>query len=62
MSYHPTLNAALESVGLLHTWECIWPGIAYGETRRYIHADKLLVSIYRDERGYYETPVHYSTR
>jgi len=63
-NYFDTLNAALEAEGLLNTWDCLWPPIAYGETRQY-HVDDGSqyghhVSIYRDERGRYERPIHYN--
>lgn len=62
-NYFPTLNAALEAEGLLEAWGCTNPPISYGDTRswtwdngsRYGH----YISIYRDERGMYERPVHY---
>lgn len=63
-NYFPTLNAALESEGLLDAWNFTDAPIAYGETRtwtwdngtRYGHQ----CSVYRDERGMYERPVHYN--
>lgn len=63
-NYFETLNAALASESLQDTWDCLWRPIAYGETRQY-HVDDgsrygRHVSIYRDERGKYERPVHYS--
>ena len=62
--YYQTLNAALESVGLLDSWDISFPAIAYGETRRWTWEDGTkhgrLVSVYRAESGLYETPVHYA--
>jgi len=62
-SYFNTLNDALESESLLETWDSCWQPIAYGETRQYRAEDGTKhgrhVSIYRDERGRYERPVHY---
>lgn len=63
-NWFPTLNAALESEGLLAAWDCTSAPIAYGETRsltwqdgsRYGH----FISIYRDTNGRYERPVHYT--
>lgn len=59
-----SLNEALESEGLLESWLIHYPPIQYGETFQYTHDDKTryghLISIYRDERGLYERPVHYS--
>lgn len=58
-----TLNEALESEALLHTWDINNPPIHYGETYQYTYDDGseygLLVSIYRDDRGMYERPLHY---
>lgn len=61
-NWFPTLNAALESEGLLETWDCTRPPIAYGDTARYVverNGRFHQVSIYRDEQGRYERPVHY---
>lgn len=63
-NWFPTLNAALESENLLESWDCFSRGIGYGETRSYTWNDGSryghYVSIYRDERGMYERPVHYT--
>lgn len=63
-NWFPTLNAALEAEGLLESWNPIWAPIGYGENRTYIWDNGTkwgrYVSIYRDERGMYERPVHYS--
>lgn len=58
-NWFDTLNEALESEGLLETWDCFWPAISYGECRRYYHGDKV-ISIYRENDGRYERPIHYS--
>lgn len=62
-NFFPTLNAALEAENLLDTWPVTKSGIAYGETFGYTYDDGSkyghYVSIYRDERGMYERPVHY---
>jgi len=60
-----TLAAALEAEGLSDTWDGItMGGIGYGETRRYTYDDGTrqghFVSIYRDDSGRYERPVHYA--
>ena len=64
MNFFPTLNDALEAEGLLEAWDCSFPPIPYGDTRTFTWDDGSkyghLVSIYRDERGMYERPVHYS--
>lgn len=59
-----SLNETLESEGLSHTWDGIsMSAIEYGETRGYTFQDGTryghYISIYRDERGMYERPVHY---
>lgn len=63
-NWFDTLNEALESEGLLESWDCCKPPIGYGETvswtwdngSKYGHQ----ISIYRDEQGRYERPVHYN--
>ena len=60
-----TLNDALESEGLIETWNPSWAPIQYGETRQYHVEDGTRhghhVSIYRDGiNGMYERPVHYA--
>ena len=60
-NYFPTLSAALESENLSHAWPCT--PIAYGQTIGLTYDDGskygYYVSIYRDERGMYERPIHY---
>lgn len=62
-NFFPTLNDALNSEGLIESWDPFWPGIAYGETRSWTWEDGSryghFVSIYRDTTGRYERPVHY---
>ena len=63
-NYFNTLNEALESEGLLDSWDISFSPIGYGETKswtvdnetRYGH----YISVYRDERGMYERPNHYN--
>lgn len=56
-----TLSVALESEGISHMWH--WRPIAYGETVSLTYDDGTryghYVSVYRDETGLYERPVHY---
>ena len=63
-NWFETLNAALESENLLESWDCFWPAMVYGETRSYHYDDGSRygrhVTIYRDEQGRYERPVHYA--
>jgi len=63
-NWFDTLAAALEAEGLSDTWDGItMGGISYGETRRYTYDDGTrqghFISIYRDDTGRYERPVHY---
>ena len=63
-NWFPTLNAALEAEGLLEAWDCCWQQIGYNETRSFTFQDGTkhghYVSIYRDNQGKYERPVHYA--
>ena len=56
-----TLADALEAEGISHMWDN--RPIAYGETAALTYEDGTkyghYVSVYRDERGLYERPVHY---
>jgi len=61
-NWFETLNDALESEGLVHLWP-LGLNIQYGQSvshtaddgTRYGH----FISIYRDENGRYERPIHY---
>lgn len=61
-NWFETLNAALESEGLLESFP-FGANISYGETYRYTFDDKSKhgrqVSITRSSDGRYERPVHY---
>lgn len=60
-NYFDTLNAALDSEGLLDRWP-ITASVPYGATVGLAHAGRW-ISIYRDGvTGLYERPIHYSTR
>ena len=63
-NWFATLNDALAAEGLLDAWDCTARPINYGETRSWTWDDGTkhghFVSIYRDERGFYERPVHYA--
>ena len=56
-----TLSEALHAEGISHMWN--WRPIAYGETVSLTYDDGTryghYVSVYRDETGLYERPVHY---
>ena len=59
-----TLSEALESENLQDTWELHYPALAYESNFTYNFDDGTRfgrhVSIYRDSRGMYERPIHYS--
>jgi hypothetical protein len=58
-NYFNTLSEALDAEGLT-----FWPmalSIKYGETATIAHAGRY-ISVYRDERGLYERPIHYATQ
>jgi hypothetical protein len=62
-NWFPTLNDALISEDLLDAWECTKPPINYNQTCSWTWQDGSkygrLISIYRDNDGRYERPVHY---
>lgn len=61
-NWFPTLFEALDSEGIAHMWDGshipyrMTLGCTYDDGTRFGH----YVSIYRDERGMYERPVHYA--
>lgn len=63
VNWFETLNDALDSEGLVDSWNPTNPPIQYGETRQWGWDNGTRwghwVSIYRNERGQYERPVHY---
>jgi hypothetical protein len=63
-NWFPTLNAALESEGLVESWDITFPGIKYGQTFSWTYQDGSkygrYISVYRDEQGRYERPVNYT--
>jgi hypothetical protein len=65
MNWFASLNEALLSENLLEVMGdyLITGGINYGETHCFTVDDGskygYLISIYRDERGLYERPIHY---
>ena len=58
-NYFDTLNAALDADGLLDLWP-VTASVPYGATVG-LAAQGRWLSVYRDERGRYERPVHYAT-
>lgn len=57
-----TLQEALDAEEIAYMWDC--SPINYNETRTLTYEDGSryghYISIYRDERGLYERPIHYS--
>lgn len=58
-NWFPTLNASLASEGLVDLWP-VGLNINYGQTIS-LSAGGRWISVYRDEQGRYERPVHYAT-
>lgn len=62
-NYFPVLNEALAAEGLVGVWP-LGKSLAYGETFSFTFDDGSknghFVSVYRDEKGRYERPVHYA--
>lgn len=54
-----TLNEALDSEGLIEYWP-LGLNINYGKTESAV-SDGKYISVYRDENGRYERPIHYAT-
>lgn len=59
-NWFPTLNAALEAEDLIDRWP-LGLNVAYGQNVGFATGGRW-VSIYRDEQGRYERPVHYATQ
>jgi len=60
-NWFETLNAALESEGLVDEWE-LGLNISYGQTVRMTSETtngQRLISVTRENNGLYERPVHY---
>jgi hypothetical protein len=57
-NWFETLNAALESEGLVDQWP-LGTNISYGQTVR-VETDTRLISVTRENDGRYERPVHYA--
>jgi hypothetical protein len=58
-NYFETLNDALDAEGLINHWP-VTASVPYGATVGVAIAGRW-ISIYRDESGRYERPVHYAT-
>lgn len=58
-NWFSTLNEALAAEGLVELW-LLGTNIAYGETVD-VTVEGRYISIYRDQDGRYERPVHYNT-
>jgi len=63
-NFFPTLANALAAEQLEESWELHFQPIAYGQTFSYTYDNGTryghYVSIYRDNQGRYERPVHYN--
>lgn len=59
-NWFPTLNCALSAEGLVLLWP-VGVNINYGQTVS-LSAGGRWISIYRDDQGRYERPVHYATK
>lgn len=59
-NYFETLNEALDSENLTTLWP-VGTYMNYGQTLGFAKNGKW-VSVYRDEQGRYERPVHYATQ
>lgn len=61
-NWFPTLSAALESEDVSHMWD--GRPIQYGQTESLTFDDGTrfghFITIYRNERGMYERPIHYA--
>lgn len=55
--WFPTLNAALESEGLVHLWP-LGTNISYNQSVQ-VKVEGRFISVYRNDSGLYERPVHY---
>lgn len=62
-NWFETLNAALESEGLVDAWGISFGPINYGETFSWTWEDGSkygrYISIYRNDSGRYERPINY---
>lgn len=59
-NWFPTLNEALEAEGLVDRWP-VGKNIRYDETVDVVSGGRY-ISVYRDNSGRYERPVHYATK
>lgn len=60
MNWFGTLNEALDAEGLVELWP-IGRNINYGETKT-TTKNGIFISVYRNEHGFYERPIHYRTK
>lgn len=59
-NFFNTLNEALEAENLVELWP-LGVNINYGETVNLARSGRF-ITVYRDERGMYERPIHYKTQ
>lgn len=60
-NWFPTLNAALESEDLIGFWE-LGLNVSYGQNVRFTTECGKHISVYRENDGRYERPIHYQTK
>lgn len=60
-NFFNTLNEALDSENLVELWP-LGTNIDYNQNVSVVgNDDETFISVYRDERGMYERPIHYAT-
>lgn len=59
-NWFPTLNEALEAEGLVSCWP-LGKTLNYDDTFAFAAGGRY-ISVYRDDRGMYERPIHYATK
>lgn len=60
-NFFNTLNEALDSENLVELWP-LGTNIDYNQNVGVVgNDDETFISVYRDERGMYERPIHYAT-
>ena len=60
-NWFPTLNAALSSEDLIDLWE-LGLNVSYGQNVRFTTECGKHISVYRENDGRYERPIHYQTK
>jgi hypothetical protein len=60
-NWFETLNSALESEGLVDLWP-LGTNVSYGENVRFTTDCNRHISVYRENDGRYERPIHYKVK